>query len=810
MGDRLSVKMFANPNAAVTVPIGDGTSRPLSGYFVTLAAAQAVYSCAVALTDELAWCAIQTATNFCSTQGGGRLHLPLGDYPTNRTWELISNLTVYGIAGKTGAIGVASGTYLRWTGPVDTPILRAYNTRNLVMDGLHVYGAQTSGVIGLLIDSNNSPSSSGNAFKNLVVDYCGAPAYPGGFPVDGCGIQIGASLSGNQMDSTWLLNCQVSFSRRGYWFRAGNSGQGAYIKGGNVAFCVKGFDLERTGGLLTIENVTGSICLSTLEECAWIYVRGTHGPIDINACQVEAGFGFGLLVESGLINQGSGNAITLRNCVLNHKSEIRSDCTIYLDGGYSTSDFILTASNVDIVSKGFDFTDPAVFGASPFSTGHLAVTNGSADVKLVIGGYLTTGCTSSATLLEVAASPYDYVVGQIYGLDNEVVRVTALTDATHVTVTRAEIATAAAAHSPQIMNLFDNVHTPGWDDWQDRSTITIGGVNYTLTVTGFMSGTLAPVYAGATNAAIAYSLIAPVREIVEATGSNTKVLRLGPTPFSMQDLDCSVAGLPATRFRGVRGGATDAYVEYWNATQKWQTHWKSNGQMSLVDATAGTTPWTVFPGAATNSLIFTSGGPQIAPAPVVTSSDLAPNGRTDSCYYFAFVSSMPLMNGSNLLGYPAASGSIFGFTLSLSSYGYTYQQFHDGGTNKIWLRTATSATVWGPWIDMTAGVTNAAALTNNQLVGGAGGASGVQSVDLTGAVTTSGTLATTISATGLAAINAGLGAASGFATLVAAVKAALALGIGDISGLTAALAAKADTGTVTSGPSAGAAHTHTI
>ncbi|MCU1326639.1 MAG: hypothetical protein JWN34_2009 [Bryobacterales bacterium] len=63
----------------------------------------------------------------------------------------------------------------------------------------------------------------------------------------------------------------------------------------------------------------------------------------------------------------------------------------------------------------------------------------------------------------------------------------------------------------------------------------------------------------------------------------------------------------------------------------------------------------------------------------------------------------------------------------------------------------------------------------------------------------------------LATSNGGTGANyANFAALVAAVKAALGLGIGDISGLTAALAAKAATGTVTSGPSAGAAHTHTI
>lgn len=43
--------------------IGDGNSHPLSNFFSTLTQAQAAYSVATALTDELDWCAIQTAIN---------------------------------------------------------------------------------------------------------------------------------------------------------------------------------------------------------------------------------------------------------------------------------------------------------------------------------------------------------------------------------------------------------------------------------------------------------------------------------------------------------------------------------------------------------------------------------------------------------------------------------------------------------------------------------------------------------------------------------------------------------------------------
>ena len=48
--------------------VADGTSNPLSGVYATLAAAQAVYTCAVGLTDEIDWCAIQTALDAAGTK----------------------------------------------------------------------------------------------------------------------------------------------------------------------------------------------------------------------------------------------------------------------------------------------------------------------------------------------------------------------------------------------------------------------------------------------------------------------------------------------------------------------------------------------------------------------------------------------------------------------------------------------------------------------------------------------------------------------------------------------------------------------
>lgn len=68
------VRCPANPG----VNIGDGTTHPISGCFSTLAAAQAVYPAATALTNELAEVAIQAAAN--SLTRGGTVMVPQGAY----------------------------------------------------------------------------------------------------------------------------------------------------------------------------------------------------------------------------------------------------------------------------------------------------------------------------------------------------------------------------------------------------------------------------------------------------------------------------------------------------------------------------------------------------------------------------------------------------------------------------------------------------------------------------------------------------------------------------------------------------------
>lgn len=62
--------------------IADGISHPLSERYASLAAAQAVYPHAEALTDQIDWAAAQAAVNAIPSAlpGGGEVHFPIGRY----------------------------------------------------------------------------------------------------------------------------------------------------------------------------------------------------------------------------------------------------------------------------------------------------------------------------------------------------------------------------------------------------------------------------------------------------------------------------------------------------------------------------------------------------------------------------------------------------------------------------------------------------------------------------------------------------------------------------------------------------------
>lgn len=122
--------------------IGDGTSHPLSSKYSSLAAAHVDYPFAVALTDEIDWCAFQSAMNYFLTQNNatasnwscGNLYVPSGVYVVNR--EIVSyvfNLSIR--SDKAGQPEFPNNpTTLIWNGPAGTVDAPKYIFKSYTID----------------------------------------------------------------------------------------------------------------------------------------------------------------------------------------------------------------------------------------------------------------------------------------------------------------------------------------------------------------------------------------------------------------------------------------------------------------------------------------------------------------------------------------------------------------------------------------------------------------------------------------------------------------------------------------------------
>lgn len=140
--------------------IGDGATHPLSQRFGTLAAAQAIYPHAVALTDEIDWAALQSAINAASVRGG-RVHIvpPPGKYLINR--PLVAKVTLDDLV-DVGDLGtsdihftdinridiVSSGAWICATAAMTEMLKYTYDTTDSDLTPLY------SGVYGLKLDCN--------------------------------------------------------------------------------------------------------------------------------------------------------------------------------------------------------------------------------------------------------------------------------------------------------------------------------------------------------------------------------------------------------------------------------------------------------------------------------------------------------------------------------------------------------------------------------------------------------------------------------------------------------------------------------
>lgn len=145
------ISTFAATPAQAAV-LGDGNSKPLSGYYATLAAAQADYPAATALTDELDWAVIQKCTTAAANatvlaggigalaQSGATVVMSGGVYVINRRIDVNPGTSIHrGI--ETSFIGYGqpvlaqtstSSDILVWSYNVSGGVLSGGNYDNLI------------------------------------------------------------------------------------------------------------------------------------------------------------------------------------------------------------------------------------------------------------------------------------------------------------------------------------------------------------------------------------------------------------------------------------------------------------------------------------------------------------------------------------------------------------------------------------------------------------------------------------------------------------------------------------------------------
>ncbi len=111
--------------------IQDGSSHPLSQYYASLAAAQAVYPHATALTDETDWAAVQKAVNYVTTQGGGQVQFDAKYYLINKPIMVLDS-------SKVALIGVGNRTQLAWNGTSGEGVIVLRNSSQSVVKDINV------------------------------------------------------------------------------------------------------------------------------------------------------------------------------------------------------------------------------------------------------------------------------------------------------------------------------------------------------------------------------------------------------------------------------------------------------------------------------------------------------------------------------------------------------------------------------------------------------------------------------------------------------------------------------------------------
>jgi len=175
---------------------------------------------------------IQNALDAAAAKQGSIVLFPAGLFNTGQTIDLPGYTFMQGVYGEMpdGIYIIQEfslGTQIKWIGPNTTdPILRAFNIRMFKLDGFLING-DNKNVKGILLDSDNNPSSAQNEFSRFSIRKCllGVEWGTGGLatPYDTSGVRF-----------TTFTIWSTLFGSVGFRINSGNASQVSTIESGGI------------------------------------------------------------------------------------------------------------------------------------------------------------------------------------------------------------------------------------------------------------------------------------------------------------------------------------------------------------------------------------------------------------------------------------------------------------------------------------------------------------------------------------------------------------------------------------------------
>ena len=263
--------------------------------------------------------------------------------------------------------GSSFGSRIIWAGAASGIMLKVFNVHHFKFTGIILEGAETTGVIGILLDGTNNPAGKLNIFEEFAVSNCHT------------GIQWGTSPTNDyQLDTTsiryFAIKSTVAMSAAG--------SKGIVINSANTQLSE-----IRNGGIQLVDigiDVQEGLAFSTIDKLGFGSLTGTAirlssvADLTISNCESEAATKFIEIIGS----PNSEGAINLFYNVFNDPVSIDRTCRITSIGNYGPSTGTVT-ENAMIVSINDRFNAAAGWNVS--AAGHLMVL-GSGDTGADIPG----------------------------------------------------------------------------------------------------------------------------------------------------------------------------------------------------------------------------------------------------------------------------------------------------------------------------------------------------------------------------------------------------------------------------------------